>query len=252
MESSSPPLALHEIFLRTAAAFPERAAVIHDGRSVTYAELERLSAGIAAQLQARGVRRGDSVGLWMPRGLDASAAILGILRSGAAYVPMDSEYPADRVRMILSDAGATALVTNSTLSLLIQDMLLPRLLLDAGWENVARPHFRPVETRPDDLAYIIFTSGSTGRPKGVPIPHRCVCHLVNAEAEVLPVMPEDRVLQGFSIAFDASVEEFWLAWRNGAALVPASAELLRGGRSLAAELTISGSPSCLARRPCSR
>ena len=237
MESLAENCALHEIFLQTAAAFPERIAVIHGGREITYAELERLSSKIAAQLQASGVRRGHRVGLWMPRGLGASAAILGILRSGAAYVPMDAEYPADRARMILSDAGATALVTNSTLSNLIQDVLLPRLLLDDGWENVPCPNFRRIETRPDDIAYIIFTSGSTGRPKGVPIPHRCVCHLVNAEAQVLPVTPEDRVFQGFSIAFDASVEEFWLAWRNGAALLPSDAELLRDGRSLAKELT---------------
>ena len=206
MESLAENCALHEIFLQTAAAFPERIAVIHGGREITYAELERLSSKIAAQLQASGVRRGHRVGWWMPRGLGASAAILGILRSGAAYVPMDAEYPADRARMILSDAGATALVTNSTLSNLIQDVLLPRLLLDDGWENVPCPNFRRIETRPDDIAYIIFTSGSTGRPKGVPIPHRCVCRLVNAETQVLPVTPEDRVFQGFSIAFDASVE----------------------------------------------
>lgn len=237
MDSPVVPSVLHNIFLETATSFPDRAALIHEGRSVTYAELERLSEKVAARLQENGVKRGHRVGLWLPRGLAASASILGILRCGAAYVPMDSEYPADRARMILSDAGATVLVTDSALSSLVQDVLLPRVLLDENWEQQITADIHRVQSHAEDLAYIIFTSGSTGRPKGVPIPHRCACHFVNAEAQVLKVTPEDRVLQGFSIAFDASVEEFWLAWKNGAALVPADADLLRSGNSLPEKLT---------------
>jgi non-ribosomal peptide synthetase-like protein len=231
------PARLHDFFIRSTSLFPQRPAVIAAGRTVTYAELHELSGRVASRLQQEGVQRGDRVGMWLPRSLEAYASLLGILKAGAAYVPMDAAYPPDRVQFISTDAEIKLLITQPELAATLDEGNASLMVLDAGWEALPTAPEQDVEVTSDDLAYIIYTSGSTGRPKGVPIPHACACHFVNAEAQVLPVSEEDRVFQGFSLAFDASVEELWLAWSNGAALVSGSADLLRDTTALAERLT---------------
>lgn len=233
----TPPARLHDFFIRSTSLHPERPAVIAAGRAVTYAELDGLSGRLAVRLQQEGVRRGGRVGLWLPRSLEAYASLLGILKAGAAYVPMDAAYPPERVQFICADAEVRLLITLPELAATLGESGVSLLVLDGGWEVLPAEALQDVAVTADDLAYIIYTSGSTGRPKGVPIPHACACHFVNAETQVLPVGAEDRVFQGFSLAFDASVEELWLAWSNGAALVSGSAELLRDTTVLAERLT---------------
>ncbi|WP_395739162.1 Pls/PosA family non-ribosomal peptide synthetase [Prosthecobacter sp.] len=230
------PTRLHDYFTRSASQHPRHPAVIVAELSITYAELQSLSSLITSRLQQAGVQRGGRVGLWLPRSLEAYAALLGILQAGAAYVPMDAAYPPERVQFISSDAEISLLITLPHLAATLGPDSPPLLVLDAAWEaQLAAPLSTP-DVTPDDLAYIIYTSGSTGRPKGVPIPHACACHFVNAESQVLPVAAEDRVFQGFSLAFDASVEELWLAWSNGAALVCGSAEVVQDTTALAGRL----------------
>ncbi|MBB5033584.1 Pls/PosA family non-ribosomal peptide synthetase [Prosthecobacter vanneervenii] len=228
---------LHDYYTHSAALHPQRPAVIVGERTISYAELEALSDSIAARLQKQGVLRGDRVGMWLPRSLEAYAALLGILKAGAAYVPMDAAYPPERVQFISTDAEVRLLITLPELAATLDEGSHSLMVLDAGWETLSTEPFTPADVSTDDLAYIIYTSGSTGKPKGVPIPHACACHFVNAEAQVLPVTAEDRVFQGFSLAFDASVEELWLAWGNGAALVCGSADLMRDTTALAGRLS---------------
>jgi non-ribosomal peptide synthetase component F len=207
------PLArLHDLFARTAGQFPNRVAVLCRGREWTYQELDFASNRLARLLRARGVGRGDCVGLFLPRGAEVYVALLAILKAGAAYVPLDPDYPPDRVAYILDDCQARALVTTADLSIALTsfsgsvvplDVLSTTAALEA--ESDAPLADESARATADDICYVIYTSGSTGRPKGVQIEHRSACHLVQAEWAIFQVGPDDRVYQGFSIAFDASV-----------------------------------------------
>jgi len=211
---------LHEIFEAQADARPDAVAVVFDREETTYADLEQRANRLARYLRARGVRRGSLVALLLPRSADAYAALLGVLKAGAAYVPLDPQYPADRVAFILENCGAKALVTTADLAKshaafrgVVVRVDADRAAIDT--ESAARLTPEEVGVNPRDLCYVIYTSGSTGRPKGVMIEHRSVCHLVRAEGKIYRVRPEDRVYQGFSLSFDASVEEIWLAFTPG-------------------------------------
>jgi non-ribosomal peptide synthetase-like protein len=167
--------------------------------------------------------------------------MLGILKAGAAYVPIDPSNPSDRVRYILSDCRTSAVVTHERWLAEIEDPSRA-VLLDKHAEAIAdQPDHAPacsdVAAAADGPAYVIYTSGTTGRPKGVPITHRNVCNLVRAEARIFAVPPQARVYQGFSVAFDASVEEIWLAFFAGATLVAATPEMAAAGPDLARMLT---------------
>ncbi len=213
---------LYDILTATAAAHPE-AAAIDDGEILTYAELMDEVHTLAAELHANGIRRGDRIGIRMTSGSrDLYVAILATIAAGAAYVPVDADDPEERAEMVFSEGRINGVFTDEGFR-----MLSPR----AGGDK-QRP-------RLDDTAWIIFTSGSTGKPKGVAVSHRSAAAFVDAEAELFlvnspggPLGPEDRVLAGLSVAFDASCEEMWLAWRHGSCLVPAPRSLVRSGMDL--------------------
>ena len=222
---------------------------------MTYGELERRANQLAGFLRNRGVKRGDCVGLWLPRSLDAYIALLGILKAGAAYVPLDPDYPAARVSFILSDCQARALLTTGQASCMsatcngsgaepVQfrgEMLqLDQLQVEIATQPTRRLTRTDTGTTPEDLCYVIYTSGTTGNPKGVEIEHRSACHLVRAEGKLFQVQPTDRVYQGSSLAFDASVEEIWLALFAGATLVVGTREMVRSGADLSHLLTAAG------------
>ncbi len=174
--------------------------------------------------------------------MDALVTLLAILKAGAAYVPLDAEYPAERVNFILRDCKARVVVTvRDVCRGLIEFgggvLALNEVAADIDAEAGERVTNADIGVTPEDVCYIIYTSGTTGKPKGVQIEHRSVCHLVRAEGRIFGVQPGDRVYQGFSLAFDASVEEVWLAWFAGATLVIGSAEMVRGGAALSQMLT---------------
>jgi non-ribosomal peptide synthetase-like protein len=228
--------------MRRAAADPDATAVIEERRKVGYRELAERAHRIARVLRCRGVDRGARVGLQLPRSADAYAALLGILETGAAYVPIDPECPPERAAYMLRDCGARALVTRADLARARPDVWLSRVCLDLDARELESEDPAPppgTGVRSDDLAYIIYTSGTTGRPKGVMIEHRSACHLVRTEGRLFGVRRSDRVYQGFPLAFDASVEEIWLAFCAGAALVPAAPRPMGPG-DLADRLTADG------------
>jgi non-ribosomal peptide synthetase-like protein len=239
------PLLLHEIFEAQADARPENVAVVFGREETTYASLESRANRLARHLRSRGVGRGSLVAMLLRRSVDAYAAILGIMKSGAAYVPIDPEYPADRVAYILEDSGARALVTSADLVQRHAAFEGAVVRVDADRDAIAaekpsRLTREEVGASSQDLCYVIYTSGSTGRPKGVMIEHRNARRLVQAEGHIYAARSEDRVYQGASLAFDLSVEEVWLAFHAGATLVAATPEMERAGPDLSRLLTESG------------
>src|SRR5262245_18927326 len=186
------PQVLHELFERRVDSRPKSVAVDFGGEETTYAELDRSANRVARYLRVRGVARGAAVAMLLPRSADAYAALLGILKAGAAYVPIDPESPADRVGYILRDCGAAALVTTADLAtrhatqsgnhIQVVRMDADRKAIDT--ESSARLPHDEVGVGPRDLAYIIYTSGSTGRPKGVMVEHLSAWHLVGTEGRL--------------------------------------------------------------------
>ncbi|MFG2652233.1 amino acid adenylation domain-containing protein [Streptomyces sp. NPDC048436] len=217
---------LEERFLRQAAEHPAAPALITDERTVSYGELESRSRAVAHWLLDQGVRRGDIVPVVMVKGWEQMAAALGVLRAGAAYVPIDARMPTGPMHDLLKECAARVVLAQSHAEpdLAPAPRPLPVLHVD-GAEPSARP-LPDVAAAPDDLAYIIYTSGSTGRPKGVMIEHRAALNTVMDINERLGLGPDDRVFGISSLAFDLSVWDVFGTLAAGAALVvPAPAPL---------------------------
>ena len=234
---------LHSLFEETVASFPDRAAVQYGQEKCTYAELNAEANQLARFLKDKGVGPGDFVGILLHRSPSLYVSLLGVLKSGAAYVPMDPEYPVDRVRYIANDCGIKILLSESAVETASQipcDVIYLDKIRDRHISILPDSNLDDVSVQTSDVAYVIYTSGTTGNPKGVQIEHQSVSQLVQLEGTLFRVGPQDRVYQGFSIAFDASVEEVWLAFHSGATLVPATPEMSTAGPALAHMLTEAG------------
>ena len=219
---AAPARTLWDVLHATARAHPRAAAIDDGGHVLDYAALVQEVDALGARLAAAGIGHGDRVGVRVPSGTaDLYVAILAVLSVGAAYVPVDADDPDERAAMVFGEAGVCAVI-------------------GAGRAVAGQPAPpRRAGARrpgPGDDAWIIFTSGSTGKPKGVAVTHGSAAAFVDAEARLFlqrqPLGPRDRVLAGLSVAFDASCEEMWLAWRHGACLVPAPRSLVRSGADL--------------------
>ena len=216
----APPRTLLDILDATAAACPDALALDDGDTRLSYVELCAEAGAVRDRLRAAGIGVGDRVGVRISSGTaELYLAILGVLSAGACYVPVDVDDPPERADLVWAEADVTGVLT------------------DGGKLDLRR---QPVggagEPTPEDDAWIIFTSGSTGTPKGVAVTHRNAAAFADAEARLFlpcdPIGPGDRVLAGLSVAFDASCEEMWLAWRNGACLVPAPRSLVKSGADL--------------------
>ncbi|MCA0155185.1 amino acid adenylation domain-containing protein [Tsukamurella sp. M9C] len=225
------PRTLIDILRATVDAYPEVPAIDDGDAVLTYSELwEEVLEG-AAFLGRSGVQAGDRVGIRMPSGhRSLYVAILSTLAAGAAYVPVDADDPQERADLVFGEAHAAAILTGDGLWRAPSTKERAEAI-EAG--TVEPGNRLPV---PYDDSWIIFTSGSTGTPKGVAVTNRNSAAFVDAEARLFlqdePLRPGDRVLAGLSVAFDASCEEMWLAWRHGACLVPAPRSLVRSGMDL--------------------
>ncbi|MGK4000276.1 amino acid adenylation domain-containing protein [Sorangium sp. So ce1024] len=219
---------LHEGFSRSAAARPEAPAVIAPDAIVTYGELDRKSNALARALRERGARPGALVALVAEKGWAQALGVLGILKSGAAYLPMDPAWPEARIHGLLEQAGVALVLTQARLAGALRwPEGVAVLSVDAPG---GAPHDdAPLEVapRPDDLAYVIFTSGSTGKPKGVAIDHRSAANTLDDVNERLGVGTADRVLALSSLTFDLSVYDLFGLWAAGGAVVLPDPELAR-------------------------
>ncbi|WKW49563.1 Pls/PosA family non-ribosomal peptide synthetase [Rhodomicrobium lacus] len=220
------PMLLHHVFEQQAKRWPHGVAVKCDSISLTYSQLDRLSSKIARRCIDNGVKPGSLVGIYFRKSVNLFAAILGILKAGAGYVPLDPKFPAERIVDICDDARVSLVLSEGTLGRENAERIdsVKWLLLDADEERAARRRIGaaclvPVQVRQTSAAYAIYTSGSTGRPKGVKITHRNALAFVKAMKASYGVKRSDRIYQGFSVAFDASVEEIWAAFSTGATLV---------------------------------
>ncbi len=223
-ESMSAPECVHRFFEKSASIYPNSPALRFNGVEHSYSQLNCQANSLANRMVALGIGKGSNVALLLPRSADVFLALLAVLKTGAAYVPIDPRSPQDRIEFILDDAGISLVITDRDLhkqNHLQCSCLFMDQATKSGLGEFDSGNLSPDQTgvTPSDPAYIIYTSGTTGKPKGVVVPHRSVCNLVRAESALFNVTQSDRVFQGFSVSFDASIEEIWLAWYCGAKLV---------------------------------
>ena len=206
------PHCLHAMFEEQVARTPEARALVVEDRHFSYAELNTRANRLAHYLVEQGVGPETLVGICMERSLEMVVGILGILKSGAAYVPLDPDYPAERIAYMLTDAGARILLTSTKVGNIAPEASVERIYLDADWEHIASESATNLESLAgtDNLAYVIYTSGSTGQPKGVGITHRSVVAFLNWANEMFPADCRDGLLATTSICFDLSIFELFL------------------------------------------
>ncbi|HUL13364.1 MAG TPA: Pls/PosA family non-ribosomal peptide synthetase [Methylococcaceae bacterium] len=225
---------LHALFENSARRYGSRIALECKGAVISYEDLEAQANRLAHFLRNSGVKNGDRLCLLLPKSLELYTAVLAILKAGGSYVPLDPSYPEERVRFIASDSEAVLLVTSLEFFDLAGTIEIPKLFLNEARNDIDKQSKKPLLLGicPEDEAYVIYTSGSTGKPKGVPVPHGNAYHLVLAEQQIYRIEPEDRMLQGFSLAFDASIEEIWTTFNAGATLVAGTPEVMHSGPDL--------------------
>ncbi|WP_442316500.1 non-ribosomal peptide synthase/polyketide synthase [Xenorhabdus aichiensis] len=212
---------IHQLFEAQAAHRPDAIAVVFEGQSLSYHELNRRANRLAHHLIALGVRPDDRVAICVERSLDLVVGLLGILKAGGAYVPLDPAYPAERLAYMLDDAAPVALLTQTALTDTLVSAI-PTIVLDSSepllmTQPAHNPDAQSLGLTSRHLAYIIYTSGSTGLPKGVMVEHRSINRLVinNPYADI---GSDDCVAHCANIAFDASTWEIWSALLNGGRL----------------------------------
>ena len=225
---------LADIFEATAYAHPEQVALIEGqgerARLCSYADLDANASRAAHRLIEAGVRPGDMVGLWLPRGIELLTLQLAIVKTGAAWLPFDAETPPERIATCLDDANAKALLIAEQQVQLVHGQAGISAQIFADTELLAPlPTGTVVRRRegalPEHPAYVIYTSGSTGKPKGIAITQGSICHFLRSENARLGVRQTDKVYQGFSVAFDMSFEEIWISYLVGATLWLAPREI---------------------------
>ncbi len=220
---------IHEAVLARAAAFPDHPALLWHEETISYGALVAQARAMAGFLLQNEISGESRIGLMLERGPALYAAMLAILMVGGTYVPIDPTTPPDRVRAITNHAALTAAFIESDAAAKGFEKI-PCFSPDAAGHQA---YTGPLPTvAAETVCYIIYTSGSTGRPKGVALEHRHVMAYLRGAQAVYGLTPDDRVYQGFSVAFDAAVEEIWLSLAVGATLVPAPSQAVRSGACL--------------------
>jgi len=235
---------IHELFQAQARRSPLADAVVCGAQRLTYAELQARSNRLTSELRAQGVGRGMRVGLCVARTPNMVVAQLAILQSGAAYVPLDPTYPAQRLTEMVTDADLVLLVTESAVVGMLSWPISRVLVVDhasmASWSDLATLPDLQLDTQADDPAYVLYTSGSTGRPKGVVVSHRAVVNFLTSMALEPGMTAADRWLAVTTLSFDISVLELLLPLTVGAQVILSSLEQSQHGPSLRALLESSG------------
>jgi amino acid adenylation domain-containing protein len=219
-QSSYPTDCIHQLFEAQVRQNPRAIAIQFGDRQFTYQQLNQGSNQLARYLQRLGIRADLLVGICLERGVEAIAAMLAVLKAGAAYVPLDPTYPAERLHLMLKDAGIAVVLTQKDWADLLQTDKTTVICLEQEWNAIAQESDEnlSIPCHAAQLAYVMYTSGSTGTPKGVMVPHRAVNRLVCA-TNYVQIEPGDRIAQVATLAFDAATFEVWGALLNGAQLI---------------------------------
>ncbi|BAB74341.1 non-ribosomal peptide synthetase [Anabaena sp. FACHB-709] len=226
-------LTFQDLFAAQVEKTPDEVAIIFENQSLTYTELNQKSNQVAHYLKKKGVKPEVIVGLCVERSPLMIIALLGILKAGGAYLPLDPNYPPERLGYMLADSQVPILLTETSLKVATSSSY-EIIYLDTDWETISQCSIENPESevKPENLAYLIYTSGSTGKPKGVLIPHIGLTNLTQHKIQVCDVHPGDCVLQFFSLSFDASIPEIIMALGSGAKLCLAKSESLLPGETL--------------------
>ncbi|MEU8379424.1 amino acid adenylation domain-containing protein [Streptosporangium sp. NPDC048865] len=245
-EAAYPRRCLHELIAERARLTPDADAVVSAGGTLTYRQLEERAGALARRLRERGAGAETPIAVCLPRSAELIVALLAVLKTGGCYVPLDPDYPADRLGFMLADSGSPLLLTRATLVERLPPDHPPAILLDALPMNGANgaPEFVPGPVSPDSPAYVIYTSGSTGVPKGVVVPHRGVVNLVTG----LRFTERERMLLLTSLSFDIAALEIFGPLTAGGAVVLAPPYGNGGLGELVAEAgvtTVQAPPSVL-------
>jgi amino acid adenylation domain-containing protein len=242
----------HECISHFAKTQPEHEALVAVDAKYTYKEMDEATNDIAAALRQKGVKERDRVALLLPRTSRLILSLFGVLKAGAAYIPCDPDYPADRIKLILEDSEARYIITTADrMDSVPADKAINVEELLA--ESPSTPNIPSAQITPDDLAYLIYTSGSTGRPKGVMLRHEGICnYLYGHPANVFAngvLTDADRVLSVTTISFDAALQDIGMAYYNGKTLIVATEEQANNPLDLARLIQeqhinmVSGTPS---------
>ena len=225
---------IHELFEAEVERTPNARALVFGERSISYQELNERANQLAHCLRRYGAGPDVLVGLFVERSLDSLIALLGILKAGSAYVPLDPAYPAQRLTFILADSNVNLLVTQEAVRHRLPKTKSRVISLDGGWDHIVKePVTSPVMgATAENLAYVIYTSGSTGRPKGVAMSHRPVCNLTTWQKQRSAMGAGAKTLQLASLSFDVSVQEIFSTLCTGGILVLIPEELRRDPKAL--------------------
>jgi amino acid adenylation domain-containing protein len=230
-------MTVHQLFERQVEQTPEAIAAVFEDQQVTYRQLNAGANQLAHHLQRLGVGEETLVGICVERSLDMLIGLLGILKAGGTYVPLDPTYPAERLAFMLEDAQVSVLVTQSRLDL---PSRLPAQIPEVVFLDTDKAQFDaqstenlPPISRADNLAYVIYTSGSTGKPKGVQIPHRAIVNFLLSMQQAPGLSADDTLLAVTTLSFDIAGLELYLPLISGARVVIASQDTVTNGAALA-------------------
>lgn len=217
-EPAAEPVSIPVVFAVQVERAPETVALVCRDRSWTYRELDQITNRIAHLLAGNGAGPGEVVGLLVPRSGEAIIGLLAILKTGAAYLPIDPAHPDERIKFMVSDAGPVAVLTTADLGSRFEGLDVGVIEIDDPLID-GQPSSALPAPEPDDLAYMTYTSGTTGVPKAVAVTHHNVTQLVDAVRADLPARPGEVWSQWHSLVFDVSVWEIWGALLHGGRLV---------------------------------
>ncbi len=217
-----------------ARSTPDAAAITCSGKTLPYQELDRSSDAVASALAAKGVKEGDTVGLCCERSERMVICAIALLKLGAAYLPLDPDFPQERLLYMVEDSGAAAVIEDGAAPQALRDLSTPHFDMDALSDAAPSDvELRPLADNPDRCAYIIYTSGSTGKPKGVRVPTRAMINFLESMVREPGCVASDRLLAVTTLSFDISVLELFMPLISGACTVVATREESKDGGKLA-------------------
>jgi len=229
---------IHQLFEEQVELAPDAVAVVFGNQQLTYHQLNCRANQLAHYLRSLGVTLDVLVGLCVERSLDMVVGLLGVLKAGGAYLPLDPEYPIERLSFMLEDAQVSVLLTQQHLIERLPKYQAKLVCLDETWSQIAQNNQENPSSgvKAFHLANLIYTSGSTGRPKGVMVEHKGLCNLAQAQIQTFGLTSDSRVLQFASFSFDASISEIVMAFGSGGTLYLGTKNSLLPGKPLIEQL----------------